>query len=105
MISKGQTRPVGVLLREWRRRRHLSQLGLACEAEISDVLRLTLHPQGLANRIANLTQWRAHLLARLRRQIEVSGDLILADLLKELSSYPVRIDGKYDGSENIDTQE
>ncbi|MCI0416526.1 helix-turn-helix transcriptional regulator, partial [bacterium] len=28
-------KPVGVLLREWRRRRHLSQLGLACDAEIS----------------------------------------------------------------------
>ena len=28
-------RPVGDLLREWRRRRRLSQLALACEAEIS----------------------------------------------------------------------
>jgi hypothetical protein len=33
-------------------------------------LRLSLHPRGLAPRIANLREWRAHLLSRLRRQIE-----------------------------------
>ena len=191
-----QIRPIGDLLREWRTRRHLSQLDLACEAEISarhlsfletgrsqpsremvlhlaeqlqiplrernslliaagyapifseknlddpdlesackvidlilkahepfpalaidrhwmmiasnrttqfflncvdasllsppvNVLRVTLHPGGLSSRIVNLSQWRAHLLARLRRQIEVSADPILEDLLIELSSYPV----------------
>jgi hypothetical protein len=47
-----------------------------------------LHPQGLAPRIVNLTEWRAHLLARLRRQIETAADTTLADLLKELNSYP-----------------
>ena len=30
-----QPRPVGQMLREWRLRRRLSQLDLACEAEIS----------------------------------------------------------------------
>ncbi len=54
-----------------------------------NVLRLSLHPDGLAPSIINLGQWRAHLLERLRRQIEVSGDPVLADLLHELSSYPV----------------
>ena len=39
-----------------------------------NVLRLSLHPAGLAPRIANLREWRAHLLARLRRQIDLSGD-------------------------------
>ncbi|HEY4175011.1 MAG TPA: helix-turn-helix transcriptional regulator, partial [Rhodopila sp.] len=29
------SRPVGALLREWRQRRRLSQLDLACEADIS----------------------------------------------------------------------
>jgi transcriptional regulator with XRE-family HTH domain len=53
-----------------------------------NVLRLSLHPGGLAPRIANLAEWRAHLLARLRRQIDVSADLGLVDLLNELSSYP-----------------
>ncbi len=202
-------KPVGVLLREWRRRRHLSQLGLACDAEISarhlsfletgrslpsremvlhlaeqldvplrernsllvaagyapifsertlddptlqgarkvidlvlaghepypalavdrhwnlvasnrivplflagieptlltppiNVLRLSLHPRGLATRIVNLSQWRTHLLARLRRQIEVSADPILSELFDELSSYPVQDDRKYTGSTDIE---
>jgi len=54
-----------------------------------NVLRLSLHPQGLAPRIANLKQWRTHLLDRLRRQIEVSGDAVLEKLFAELSAYPV----------------
>ena len=53
-----------------------------------NVLRLSLHPQGLAPRIANYAEWRAHLLARLHRQIEVSGDKTLAALLHELAAYP-----------------
>lgn len=53
-----------------------------------NVLRLSLHPDGLAPRIVNLAQWRAHLFARLRRQIEISADAVLIALLEELSSYP-----------------
>lgn len=53
-----------------------------------NVLRLTLHPDGLAVRIVNLAQWRAHLFARLERQIEASADSVLVDLLAELREYP-----------------
>lgn len=53
-----------------------------------NVLRLSLHPDGLAPRIVNLPQWRAHLLARLRRQIDVSADTTLAALYEELVQYP-----------------
>jgi transcriptional regulator with XRE-family HTH domain len=53
-----------------------------------NVLRLSLHPKGLAPRIANLPEWRAHLLARLRRQIEVSADPVLTELLRELGAFP-----------------
>jgi transcriptional regulator with XRE-family HTH domain len=53
-----------------------------------NVLRLSLHPDGLAPRIANLAEWRTHLLARLRRQIEVTADKVLIDLLNELAGYP-----------------
>jgi transcriptional regulator with XRE-family HTH domain len=53
-----------------------------------NVLRLSLHPAGLASRIVNLAQWRAHVVARLRRQIDVSGDVGLSDLLEELRDYP-----------------
>jgi transcriptional regulator with XRE-family HTH domain len=53
-----------------------------------NVLRLSLHPDGLAPRIVNLAQWRQHVLERLRRQVDVSADPILADLLEELRHYP-----------------
>lgn len=53
-----------------------------------NVLRLSLHPNGLAPRIVNLAEWRAHLLERLRRQVDVSADAVLVELLKELRSYP-----------------
>ncbi|MBB5662827.1 transcriptional regulator with XRE-family HTH domain [Rhizobium leguminosarum] len=53
-----------------------------------NVLRLSLHPQGLAPQIANLPEWRAHLLDRLRQQISASGDAVLERLLKDLLSYP-----------------
>jgi transcriptional regulator with XRE-family HTH domain len=53
-----------------------------------NVLRLSLHPGGLAPRIVNLAEWREHLLARLQRQVEDSTDVVLHDLLAELSSYP-----------------
>jgi transcriptional regulator with XRE-family HTH domain len=55
-----------------------------------NVLRLSLHPQGLAPRIANFSEWRAHILTRLRHQIDVSADLVLLELFNELSEYPLR---------------
>jgi hypothetical protein len=55
-----------------------------------NVLRLSLHPAGLAPRIDNLGQWRAHLLERLRRQIAESGDAALNALHDELAAYPFR---------------
>ncbi len=53
-----------------------------------NVLRLSLHPAGLASRIVNLTQWRTHVIARLRQQIDASGDAMLMDLLEEIRDYP-----------------
>ncbi len=53
-----------------------------------NVLRISLHPQGLAPRIANLRQWREHLFERLRQQIRATGDAVLAALLEELKGYP-----------------
>jgi len=54
----------------------------------ANVLRLSLHPDGIAPRIVNLGEWRAHLLARLRREIAVTGDPGLAELDDELRGYP-----------------
>jgi transcriptional regulator with XRE-family HTH domain len=53
-----------------------------------NVLRLSLHPGGLAPAIANLEEWRAHLIARLRQQIRATADPVLAELLTELLTYP-----------------
>jgi transcriptional regulator with XRE-family HTH domain len=64
--------------------------GVAAElrAPPSNVMRLALHPAGLAPRIANLAEWRRHLLERLRRQIDLTADPALIDLLAELKTYP-----------------
>ena len=53
-----------------------------------NALRLALHPQGLAPRIVNLGEWRAHLLHDLAAQAEASGDDGLHALYEELSAYP-----------------
>lgn len=52
-----------------------------------NVLRLSLHPKGLAPRIENLGEWRDHLLHRLDRQIATTGDETLAHLRAELSAF------------------
>ncbi len=53
-----------------------------------NVLRLALHPDGLAPHIVNLGQWRAHLLERLARLAAASGDGALASLHAELLALP-----------------
>jgi transcriptional regulator with XRE-family HTH domain len=64
-----------------------------------NAMRLALHPRGLAPRIANLPEWRAHLLARLRKQVQVSGDRLLAELLQEVAGYPGGVEHK---AENLE---
>ncbi|MDP1739981.1 helix-turn-helix domain-containing protein [Polaromonas sp.] len=54
-----------------------------------NVLRLSLHPRGLASKIVNLAQWRNHLFERLRQQIAATADPVLAALLAELQAYPM----------------
>ena len=54
-----------------------------------NVLRLTLHPMGLAPKIINLAQWRAHLFERLCHQIAVTADPVLMALLADLRNLPM----------------
>lgn len=54
----------------------------------ANVLRVSLHPDGMAPRIVNLGEWRAHLLGRLRRQVALTADPALAALYDELRAYP-----------------
>jgi transcriptional regulator with XRE-family HTH domain len=51
-------------------------------------VRLSLDPRGLAPRIANLDEWRAHLLDRLRREVALTADPRLAELHDEVAAYP-----------------
>ena len=53
-----------------------------------NAMRVSLHPRGLAPRIDNLAVWRAHLLHRLRRQIDLTADAALLELQREILSYP-----------------
>ena len=57
-----------------------------------NVLRASLHPDGLAPAIANLPVWRGHILARLRQQIAATADPALSALAAELTAYPGGID-------------
>ncbi|SCG77561.1 transcriptional regulator, XRE family [Micromonospora echinaurantiaca] len=54
-----------------------------------NVLRATLHPDGLSRQIRNLAQWRIQLLRRVRRQLARTAAEGLAELLAELAAYPV----------------
>lgn len=54
-----------------------------------NVLRIGLHPRGMAPRVVDLARWRGELLGRLRRQVEWSADIELAELYRELDGYPV----------------
>ena len=53
-----------------------------------NALRVSLHPGGLAPRIANLAEWRAHVLERLRGQAALAPDAALDALIEELADYP-----------------
>ena len=53
-----------------------------------NAMRLSLHSKGVAPRIENYAEWRAHLLARLRKQVQLTADPVLKDLLEEVSAYP-----------------
>jgi transcriptional regulator with XRE-family HTH domain len=53
-----------------------------------NVMRVALHPDGMARRIVNLGEWRSHLLGRLRRRVARTHDPDLVRLLRELQAYP-----------------
>ena len=54
----------------------------------ANVLRVTLHPEGMAPRIVKLAEWSGHLLHRLNRRVALTGDPELERLHAELAAYP-----------------
>lgn len=53
-----------------------------------NVMRVGLHPRGMAARILNLGEVHAHFAGRLERQVAITGDADLAALLDEVRGYP-----------------
>jgi transcriptional regulator with XRE-family HTH domain len=101
VLERQKPYPAFALDRQWRVVASNAALPELYEGVAADLLqppvnamRLSLHPQGLAPRIVNLSEWRAHLLYRLRRQVELTADRALIDLLGEVSAYPAHRSGK-----------
>lgn len=55
----------------------------------ANVLRLSLHPDGLGRRVVNYEEWQAHVLLRLRRHLDLTGDPEIRALGDELAGYGV----------------
>ena len=95
VLAAHEPYPAVVLDRRWNLVLANGPVGLLTEGIAPDLLeppanalRATLHPDGLAPRIVNLGEWSAHLLHRLRREIEATADEELAALRDELLTYP-----------------
>ena len=64
-----------------------------------NILRLGLHPDGMAPLVVNLAHWHRHFLRRLERQIALAGGEDLRALRDEVASYPVPAEEEVDASE------
>lgn len=53
-----------------------------------NVLKLSMHPGGIARHITNLAEWRAHMISRVRRHVALTADDNLSQLYRELRDYP-----------------
>lgn len=60
----------------------------ALRERTANTMRLTLHPEGMAPRIRNLPEWRAHLLAQMRRQLALDRSPAVRELYEEVTGYP-----------------
>jgi transcriptional regulator with XRE-family HTH domain len=94
MVGRHEPYPALVVDRHWdlvSANRALGSLVEGAAAHLLEppvnVLRLWLHPEGLAPRIVNLAQWRAKLLGGLRRDALATGNPALIALHDELASY------------------
>lgn len=99
VLAGADPNPAVVINRWWELLEANSAVGVftaGCAPELLtppvNVLRLSLHPDGMAGRIVNLAQWRAHLLEQVRRRAQQTGDARLAELHDELRDYPGGVD-------------
>jgi transcriptional regulator with XRE-family HTH domain len=104
MVTVTQANRFAHELRRWRTTRRVSQLELALRAGTTQrhlsyieqgrsqpgrgiVLRLALHPDGMAPRVANLPEWGRHIIHNLRAQALRSPDDRLDAFIAELEGY------------------
>jgi transcriptional regulator with XRE-family HTH domain len=66
-----------------------------------NVMRVSLHPDGLAPHVVNFDEYRAHLLTRLARQVHLTGDDDLRALYDEVRGYSVDDAHELSGAEPI----
>jgi transcriptional regulator with XRE-family HTH domain len=75
----------------------LPQLYEGCSPDLLrkpiNAVRLILHPRGVAPRVVNFIEWRAHTIAVLRQQIEARADPAIQALLAEVMRYPAPASG------------
>jgi transcriptional regulator with XRE-family HTH domain len=95
LLTSQEPNPALVVDRHWNmvlanRAIGLMTSGVSAEllAPPVSVLRIALHPDGLAPRIANFEEWSGHLLSRLAREVTATGDAGLAELYDELAALP-----------------
>jgi transcriptional regulator with XRE-family HTH domain len=53
-----------------------------------NMLRLCLHPKGFTPQVLNYSAWRKNVLEYLNRQVDITADAFLMELMRELKSYP-----------------
>ncbi len=63
-----------------------------------NVIRFALHPDGLAPRIRNLAELKENLVARLERELAITGAPELAALIEEVRAYPAVDRSRTEGS-------
>lgn len=101
ILTSHDPHPALVVDRHWELVAANRGLGLLIEGVAPELLeppvnalRLALHPDGMRRTISNFASWRAHLLARLERQVRLTADAQLGGLLSELAEYPVDADDR-----------
>ena len=101
LLASHEPYPAAVVDRNWNLVDANAATGLfvaGIPAELTtNVLRATLHPDGMAPHVLNLGEWRAHLLGRLRRQVSQTADPGLAEPAGRAARLPVRPAGARGG--------
>jgi transcriptional regulator with XRE-family HTH domain len=66
-----------------------------------NVIRLSLHPDGLARRVVNLGEFARHLVVRLQRQFDGTADPVLGQLLDEIEPWVPAGHGSHAGAPGV----